>query len=59
MDPELRVYLDEQRRHFDIVSEAMRSQVQLVAEGVSTLSSRLDRVEENLRARRFYGHRES
>ena len=49
MDPELRTYLDDQRRHFDVVAEAMRSQVQLVSEGVSTLSSRLDRLEENLR----------
>lgn len=49
MDPELRAYLDEQRRHFDVATEGMRSQGQLVAEGVSTLGSRLNRLEENVR----------
>jgi len=57
-DPELRTYLDEQRRHFDVVTEAMRSQVQLVAEGVSTLTSRLDRLEENLREEILRSQRE-
>lgn len=49
MDPEVRAYLDETSRHFDIVAEQMRAQVQPVAEGVSSLSDRLDRVEQNLR----------
>ena len=58
MDPELRTYLDDQRRHFDVVAEAMRSQVQLVAEGVGTLGSRLDRLEENLREEILRSQRE-
>lgn len=49
MDPEFRAYLDETRRHFDVVAEQMRAQVQLVAEGVSSLADRLDRLEQNLR----------
>jgi Trp operon repressor len=49
MDPELRAYLDENRRHFDVVGERMTSQVQLVAEGVTALAERVDRVERNLR----------
>lgn len=49
MDAELRAYLDENRRHFDVVAERMGSQVQLIAGGVSSLSDRLDRVEQNLR----------
>ena len=58
MDPELRTYLDEQRRHFDVVAEAMGSQIQLVAEGVSTLAARLDRVEQNLREEILTSQRE-
>jgi hypothetical protein len=49
MDPELRGYLDENRRHFDVVAEQMTARVQLVAEGVTGLAERLDRVERNLR----------
>jgi hypothetical protein len=49
MDPELRAYLDENRRHFDVVAERMTTQVQLVAEGVTALAERVDRVERNLR----------
>ena len=49
MDPDVRAYLDENRRHFDIVADRMESQLQLVAEGVTSLSERLDRVEGNLR----------
>lgn len=49
MDPEFRDYLDETRRHFDIVAEQMRAQLQLVAEGVTSLVDRLDRVEQSLR----------
>jgi len=49
IDPELRTYLDETRRHFDVVAERIESRMQLIAEGVSSLSERLDRVEENLR----------
>ena len=58
MDPELRAYLDETRRHFDVVAERMGSQVQLVAEGVRSLSERLDRVEENLREEILRSQRE-
>lgn len=50
MDPEVRAYLDETSRHFDIVAEQMRAQVQLVAEGVS--SSKIS-------ATRFFERRES
>lgn len=58
MDPELRVYLDEQQRHFDVVAEAMGSQIQLVAERVSTLGGRLDRLEHNLREEILTSQRE-
>ena len=58
VDPELRAYLDENRRHFDVVTEGMRSQLQLVAEGVSTLAGRLDRVEQNLREEILRSQRE-
>jgi hypothetical protein len=58
MDPELRAYLDDTRRHFDIVAEQMRAQVQLVAEGVSSLSDRVDRVEQNLREETLRAQRE-
>jgi len=40
---------DETRRHFDVVAEGMRSDIRLVAEGVSSLSERVDRLEHNLR----------
>ena len=46
MDPELRASFDETRRHFDVVAEDMRRQIQLLAEG---LSMRIDRAEEILR----------
>src|SRR3990170_248156 len=49
MDPEIRAQFEETRRHFDVVAEGMRSDVRLVAEGVSSLAERVDRVEENLR----------
>ena len=49
MDPELTAYLEESRRHFDVVAEHITAQVRLVAEGVSTVTERLDRVEANLR----------
>ncbi len=56
MDAELRAYLeridsrfDETRRHFDVVAEGMRADIRLVAEGVSSLSERVDRLEQNVR----------
>ena len=56
MDDELRAYLecidsrfDETRRHFDVVAEGMRAEVRLVAEGVTVLAERVDRLEHNLR----------
>ena len=58
MDSDLRAYLDEQRRHFDVVAEAMKSQVQLVAEGVSGLGTRLDRMEQDLREEILRSQRE-
>ncbi len=33
----------ETRRHFDVVAEGLRSQIQSVAEGVSEVSQRIDR----------------
>jgi hypothetical protein len=49
MDPELRAYLDENRRHCDAVVEQMTARVQLVAEGVTALADRVERVERNPR----------
>ena len=46
---ELRAQAVETRRHFDVVAEGMRADVRLVAEGVSSLAERVDRVEHNLR----------
>ena len=54
MDDELRQVLDamrqenaaahaETRRHFDIVAEALRHELRLVAEGVGLLTERIDR----------------
>lgn len=40
---------DETGRHFDVVAEGMRADTRLVAEGVSSLSERVDRLEHNLR----------
>ena len=40
---EMRTQQAETRRHFDVVAEGLRSQVQLVAEGVSAVDQRLDR----------------
>ena len=39
----------ETRRHFGILAEGLRSDVQLVAEGVTGLSERVDRLEVSLR----------
>ncbi len=58
MDPELRAYLDETRRHFDVVAEQMRGKLQLVAEGASSLANRLDRLEQNLREEILQAQRE-
>jgi hypothetical protein len=58
MDPELRAYLEENRRHFDVVAEGVTAQVQLVAEGVTALSTRLDRIEANLREEIMRSQRE-
>jgi hypothetical protein len=49
VDPELRAYLDDTRRHFDVVAERLESRMQLISEGVSSLSERVDRLEQNLR----------
>ncbi len=49
MDPEIRAQFDETRRHFDGIAEGMRAEVRLVAEGVTTLVERVDRLEQNLR----------
>ena len=49
MDPEIRAEFEKTRRHFDVGAEAMRSDIRLVAEGVSSLSERVDRLEQNVR----------
>lgn len=49
MDPEIRAQFDETRRHFDVIAEGMRAEVRLVAEGVTSLAERVDRLEHNLR----------
>ena len=49
MESALRAYLEENRRHFDVVAERMESQVRLMAEGVSALGDRLEQMEQNLR----------
>ena len=56
MDDELRQVLEamqrdnaaahaETRRHFDIVAEELRHELRIVAEGVGSLSERIDRLE--------------
>ena len=49
MDSEIRAEFEKTRRHFDVVAEGMRSDIRSVAEGVSSLSERVDRLEHNLR----------
>jgi len=49
MDPEIRSEFEKTRRHFDVVAEGMRSDIRQVAEGVSSLSERVDRLEQNVR----------
>ncbi len=55
MDPDFRAAVDElrrhvdanateTRRHFDVVGEALRAEVRLVAEEITALSKRVDRV---------------
>ena len=67
MDQELAVALDElrrdveasaaeTRRHFDVVAEDLRDDVRLVAEGVTALSERVDRLEANLREEILRSH---
>jgi hypothetical protein len=58
MDPDFRAAVDELRRHFDVVGEALRGEVRLVAEGVTALSERVDRVEANLREEILRAQRE-
>lgn len=48
----------ETRRHFDVAGEALLAKIQLVAEGVSELSERLDRTEANLREEILRAQRE-
>jgi len=49
MDPEVRAQFEETRRHFDVVAEGMRGELQLVSEHLSSrlesVSSRTDRIE--------------
>lgn len=42
--------VDELHRHFDVVSEQLDGQIRLVAEGVTIMSQRLDRVEAELQS---------
>ena len=39
----------ETRQHFEVATEALRGEIQQVAEGVASLSERVDRLEVNLR----------
>lgn len=49
MDPEIRAQFEETRRHFDVVAEGMRGELQLVSEHLSSrlesVPSRTDRLE--------------
>jgi len=49
MDPEIRAQFEETRRHFAVVAEGMRGELQLVSEHLSSrlesVSSRTDRIE--------------
>jgi hypothetical protein len=49
MDPEIKAQFEETRRHFDVVAEGMRGELQLVSEHLSSrlesVSSRTDRIE--------------
>ncbi len=55
MDPEIAAAFADTRRHFDVVGEQMRGDVRLLAE---TFSTRIDRLEENLREELLRSQRE-
>ena len=55
MDPEIAAAFADTRRHFDVVGEQMRGDVRLLAEAFST---RIDRLEENLREELLRSQRE-
>ena len=45
---EVRAQQAETRRHFDVVAEGLRGQMQLLAEGVATLDEKLNRFREEV-----------
>jgi predicted RNase H-like nuclease (RuvC/YqgF family) len=45
---EVRAQQAETRRHFDVVAEGLRGQMQLLAEGVATLDQKLNRFREEV-----------
>lgn len=45
MAEELKQFKDEIIRHFDVVAEDLKHEIQLVAEGVSTANERIDRMQ--------------
>lgn len=55
MDPEIAAAFADTRRHFDVVGEQMRGDMRLLAEAFST---RIDRLEENLREELLRSQRE-
>ena len=58
VDQRLDAATAEVRRHFDVTAESQRSDFRLLAEGVTALSERLDRVEANLREEILRSQRE-
>jgi hypothetical protein len=69
VDPELRAAVEELRRHVDqsavdtrrhfyVLGEGLRADVRLVAEGVTALAERVDRVEGSLREEILRAQRE-
>jgi hypothetical protein len=43
MSEELEAFTQELKRHFDVVGEALRAEIRLVAEGLDTLNARVER----------------
>ncbi|MGH7332959.1 MAG: hypothetical protein ACREKS_09490 [Candidatus Rokuibacteriota bacterium] len=58
VDDRMAAATTEMRRHFDVVAESLRSDIETIAEGLTGLSDRLDRVEANLREEILRSQRE-
>lgn len=41
-------YKEDTKRHFDVVAESLKHEIQLVAEGVSTANERIDIIQEDV-----------